>query len=150
MALGWSSGTWGQGEFGTGSLDVTVQVTAPGTLTTWGSNSWGQFGWGANVGLSTLEGNTLVDIITVANVQGEQLTTTLNSVTVTGEANLSLTGEQLTTTLNSVTAIIAVNVSLTGENLTIVEGDVDPAPDANVTGEQLTTVLNSVTVTGDS
>jgi hypothetical protein len=84
MALGWSSGTWGQGEFGTGSLDVTVQVTAPGTLTTWGSNSWGQFGWGANVGLSTLEGNTLVDIITVANVTGEQLTTILNSVTVTG------------------------------------------------------------------
>ena len=90
----WGELSWSAGTFG-GLNDVTVQVTAPGTPTTWGSNSWGQFGWGANVGLSTFEGSTSVDIITVANV----------------------TGEQLTTTLNSVTAIIAVNVSLTGENL---------------------------------
>jgi hypothetical protein len=143
MALGWSSGTWGQGEFGTGLNNVTVTVTAPGTPTTWGSNSWGQFGWGENVGLSTLQGNVTVDIISIANVTGQLLNTSLNSVTVTGTANISLTGQQLTTTLNSVTTLIATDVSLTGQQLTSALGIVDPAPDAEVTGIQLTTTLNN-------
>ena len=134
--LGWSAGTFG------GLNDVTVQVTAPGTLTTWGSNSWGQFGWGENLGLSTLEGNTTVDIITVANVTGQLLNTSLNSVTATGTANLTLTGQQLTTTLNSVTTLIATDVSLTGQSLTSALGIVDPGPDANLTGQQLTLSFN--------
>jgi hypothetical protein len=75
--------------------EIIVPVTAPGTATTWGSNGWGQLGWGANVGLSTLQGNATVDIITVANVTGQLLSTSLNSVTVTGTASLTLTGQTL-------------------------------------------------------
>jgi alpha-tubulin suppressor-like RCC1 family protein len=135
--LGWSAGNFG------GLNDVTVQVTAPGTLTTWGSNSWGQFGWGENIGLSTLEGNTTIDIISVANVTGQLLNISLNSVTAIGTANLTLTGQQLSTTLNSVTTLIATDVSLTGQQLTSALGIVDPAPDAEVTGIQLTTTLNN-------
>jgi hypothetical protein len=137
----WGELSWSAGTFG-GLNDVTVQVTAPGTLTTWGSNSWGQFGWGENLGLSTLEGNTTVDIITVANVTGQLLNTSLNSVTATGTANLTLTGQQLTTTLNSVTTLIATDVSLTGQSLTSALGIVDPGPDANLTGQQLTLSFN--------
>ena len=137
----WGELSWSAGTFG-GLNDITVQVTAPGTPTTWGSNSWGQFGWGENLGLSTLQGNVTVDIINVVNLNGQQLTTSLNSVTVTGTANLTLTGQQLTTTLNSVTILIATDVSLTGQSLTSALGIVDPGPDANLTGQQLTLSFN--------
>jgi hypothetical protein len=137
----WGELSWSAGTFG-GLNDVTVQVTAPGTLTTWGSNSWSQFGWGENLGLSTLQGNATIDIISVANVTGQLLSTSLNSVTATGTANLTLTGQQLTTTLNSVTILIATDVSLTGQSLTSALGIVDPGPDANLTGQQLTLSFN--------
>jgi alpha-tubulin suppressor-like RCC1 family protein len=143
MALGWSSGTWGQGEFGTGEGNITVPVTAPGTSTTWGSNSWGQFGWGENVGLSTLQGNVSVDIITVVNVTGQQLTTSLNSVSFTIDGSVAITGQQLTLSLGEETITANGSASLTGQQLTSALGTVDPAPDAEVTGIQLTTTLNN-------
>ena len=98
-----------------------VSVTAPGTPTTWGSSSWGSGSWGENIGLELFEGTATIDIISIANVTGQLLSTSLNSVTVTGTANISLTGQQLT----------------------LSEGIVDPAPDAEVTGIQLTTTLNN-------
>jgi hypothetical protein len=100
-----------------------VSVTAPGTPTTWGSSSWGSGSWGENIGLSLSQGTTTVDVINPAPVTGQLLSTSLNSVTVTGTANLSLTGQQLTTALNSVTPIIDVSTSLTGQSLTLALGD---------------------------
>ena len=121
-----------------------VSVTAPGTPTTWGSNGWGQLGWGENIGLSTLEGDTTVDIITVANVTGQLLSTSLNSVTITGTANVALTGQTLSAQLSSVGITADGNVSIpVFENpLSLTLGNVDPAPDANVTGQQLTLGFN--------
>ena len=119
-----------------------VSVTAPGTPTTWGSSSWGSGSWGENIGLSLSQGTTTVDVINPAPVTGQLLSTSLNSVTVTGTANISLTGQQLTTSLNSVTPIIDVSTSLTGQSLTSALGIVDPGPDANVTGQQLTLSFN--------
>ena len=124
--------------------EIIVPVTAPGTATTWGSNGWGQLGWGANVGLTTLEGDTTVDIITVANVTGQLLSTSLNSVTVTGTASLILTGQTLSAQLSSVGITADGNVSIpVFENpLSLALGNVDPAPDASVTGQQLTLGFN--------
>ena len=124
--------------------EIIVPVTAPGTDTTWGSNGWGQLGWGANVGLTTLQGNATVDIITVANVTGQLLSTSLNSVTITGTANLTLTGETLSAQLSSVGITADGNVSIpVFENpLSLALGNVDPAPDASVTGQQLTLGFN--------
>jgi len=123
---------------------IVVPVTAPGTATTWGENGWGQLGWGENIGLSTLEGDTTVDIITVANVTGQLLSTSLNSVTVTGTASLTLTGQTLSAQLSSVGITADGNVSIpVFENpLSLTLGNVDPAPDANVTGQQLTLGFN--------
>jgi hypothetical protein len=125
---------------------ITVSVTAPGTATTWGSNGWGQLGWGENIGLSIFEGSTTVDLNTPVALTGQQLTTVLNSVSITGDANLTLTGEQLTVSLNSVTTIATANVPLTGEFLTTALGEVDPGPDANVTGQQLTLTQGNVDI----
>ena len=119
-----------------------VSVTAPGTPTTWGSSSWGSGSWGENIGLELSEGTATIDIISVANVTGQLLSTSLNSVTVTGTANLTLTGQQLTTALNSVVTKLDVSINVTGFSLTGATGQlyvtawapVDPGQSINYTG----------------
>ena len=122
---------------------IFVPVTAPGTPTTWGSGSWGSGAWAENIGLSTFVGNSTIDIITPVNVTGEQLTTSLNSVSFTIDGSVALTGQQLTLSLGEETITGTASVSLTGQELTLSEGTVDPAPDAELTGIQLTTTLNN-------
>jgi hypothetical protein len=122
---------------------ILVPVTAPGTPTTWGANSWGSGAWAENIGLSTSIGTTTVDIITAVNVTGQQLTTSLNSVSQTITGSVALTGQQLTLSLGEEIITANGSVSLTGQQLTSALGTVDPAPDAEVTGIQLTTTLNN-------
>jgi hypothetical protein len=123
---------------------IFVPVTAPGTPTTWGSVGWGQLGWGENIGLSTFEGTNTIDLITPVNVTGQLLNTSLNSVSITGDSNLTLTGQILTAELSSVgiTADGSVSIPVFENPLSLALGTVDPAPDANVTGQQLTLSFN--------
>jgi hypothetical protein len=128
---------------------VFVPVTAPGTPTTWGSNGWGELGWGENIGLSTFEGTTTIDLITPVNVVGELLSTSLNSVTITGTADVTLTGEELVHALESnigVSAGGSVQVPIFESPLITSLGTVDPGPDANITGQQLELTLKGVFV----
>jgi hypothetical protein len=123
---------------------VFVPVTAPGTPTTWGSNGWGELGWGENIGLSTFEGTTTVDVITPVNITGELLSTSLNSVTITGTGNVTLTGEELIHALESnigVSAGGSVQVPIFENPLITSLGTVDPGPDANIIGQQLELTL---------
>jgi hypothetical protein len=122
-----------------------VQVTAPGTLTTWGNSSWGSGSWGEDVGLSLSSGTATVEIITPANVTGQLLSTSLNSVTLTIDGSVALTGQLLNAQLSSVgiTADGSVSIPVFENPLSLALGTVDPGPDANVTGQQLTTTLNN-------
>ena len=125
---------------------IFVPVTAPGTPTTWGASSWGSGAWGESIGLSLFQGTAIVDVITPVNVTGQQLTTSLNSVSFTIDGSVALTGQQLTLSLGEENITGTASVSLTGQQLTLAEGIVDPAPDAEVTGIQLTTTLGSVDI----
>jgi CheY-specific phosphatase CheX len=125
---------------------IFAPVTAPGTPTTWGSGSYGSGSWGENIGLELSEGNLTIDVITPVNVIGQQLTTSLNSVSFTIDGSVALTGQQLTLSLGEETVTAEANAFLTGQQLTLSEGTVDPAPDAEVTGIQLTTTLDSVDI----
>jgi len=119
---------------------IFVPVTAPGTPTTWGSGSWGSGAWGESIGLSLFEGSATVDVITPVNVTGQLLNTSLNSVSITGDSNVTLTGEELLHALESNIGISAggsVQVPVFENPLITTLGTVDPAPDANVTGQQL-------------
>jgi len=119
---------------------IFVPVTAPGTPTTWGSGSWGSGAWGESIGLSLSEGTSTVDLITPVNVTGQLLNTSLNSVSITGDSNVTLTGEELLHALESNIGISAggsVQVPVFENPLITTLGTVDPAPDANVTGQQL-------------
>jgi len=123
---------------------IFVPVTAPGTPTTWGSGSWGSGAWGESIGLSLFEGSATVDLITPVNVTGQLLNTSLNSVSITGDSNVTLTGEELIHAIESNIGISAggsVQVPVFENPLITSLGTVDPAPDANVTGQQLELTL---------
>jgi hypothetical protein len=60
--------------------------------------------------------------------------------------SVSVTGQQLNTSLNSVTPIANANVDVIGQQLNVSEGIVDPGPDANVVGIGMTVALAVGTV----
>jgi len=59
---------------------------------------------------------------------------------------VSVTGQQINTSLNSVTPLANANVDVTGQQLNVAEGEVDPSPDATVTGIGMTVGLSIGTV----
>jgi hypothetical protein len=123
---------------------VFVPVTAPGTPTTWGSGSWGSDAWGERIGLVSSQGTSTVDLITPVNVTGELLNTSLNSVSFTIDADVSVIGEELVHTLESNVGVSAggsVQIPVFENPLSLTLGTIDPAPDANVTGQQLELTL---------
>jgi len=141
--LAWSAGDWG--------LQEPVL------------NGWGAYGYG----LSEWNSNNLSVIVSVT---GQELNTTLNSVSISAEINsgwgrltwgqndwggeglsvsVATTGQELTTTLNSVSLDLNSVASLTGQELTVEEGIVDPNPDVILEGQELTITLDSVSITAD-
>ena len=164
----------------------------------WGRNNWGALGWGVNYAndsasligsqLNLSEGQVTVSgeiregwgVYTwglvpwggeqdpEVGVSGQQLNTSLGSLsfTITGSTNLTgqrlnittgtaqgfasfiaeVTGQQLNISLNSVTPLANANVDITGQQLNVAEGVVDPSPDADVTGIGMTVALAVGTV----
>ena len=171
MAFGWSIGTWGQGEFGTGVESVTVEVYSPTDLA-WSEGTWGQGTFGGVNNLTINLESVSIGIGVIVTLTGEELIhalesnvgisaggsvqipvfenpliTNLNNVNIIGTGLVNLTGQNLTTALNSVTAIPSIEVPITGQNLTTVLNSVvvEIPIVVSVTGQNLTTALNSVT-----
>ena len=116
-ALSWSQGAWNnQGDQIVNITGNTLTITL-GPQFGWGQSTWNssEFQWG---GLPT----TSVAI-------GQQV---------------DVNGLELTTTLDSVTELITVDTFPDGVQLNTTLGEVDVGPDANVTGESLTLVVGSV------
>ena len=108
---------------GTADADPDANVTGieltttTGTILGYNREGWGRFYWGEEVWGS-------------------------NGIWET----VSVTGQQLTLTLDNVTIQANANIDITGEILTIAEGEVDPSPDAIVTGIGMTCDLAVGTV----
>ena len=89
---GWGRLTWGSLVWGEDAENATVSVTTPGTPTTWGQSTYGNYSWGqitatqSEIGDESIfnEQNAIVDLST------NLLTLTITSLTITGDANLSL------------------------------------------------------------
>ena len=89
---GWGRDTWGSIVWGEDFENVTVSVTTPGTPTTWGQSTYGNYSWQQIVGIQSEIGdesifneqNAIVDLST------NLLTLTITSLTITGDSNLSL------------------------------------------------------------
>ena len=97
-----------------------INISSPGDVTItaeinsgWGRRGWGTYDWGAD------------SLSVVASVTGQQLNSSLGSLSITADGNLTLSQLQL---------------------LGIAEGEVDPGPDANVVGIGMSVTLAVGTV----
>ncbi len=89
---GWGGYYWGYLVWGQHFINDTAAVTTPGTPTTWGQSTYGNYSWQQIVGIQSEIGdesifneqNAIVDLST------NLLTLTITSLTITGDSNLSL------------------------------------------------------------
>ena len=104
--------------------DITVQVTSPGSLTTWGYDAYGINSWGQITGVLSQTGNELIE----AGAEITLSTNLLNVVngTVSAQANfvIEATGVELNSTVNSVFAgeNVIVEVTTPGSSTTWGQG----------------------------
>jgi hypothetical protein len=156
MAGAWNEGSWGSGNFGDQN-SITVQVTSvvdsplAWNAGNFGSNTWGGLfnnigitlgdetsageineGWGRLTWGENAWGGT-GDVI----LSGNQINTSLGTVTFKIDSLPSVTGLQLNTSLGDVYAFGLAVVFPTGLQLNISEGIADASPDAIVSGEQI-------------
>jgi hypothetical protein len=150
--------TWGQDEWGASTtewggisitevdLSVNVPVTstyAPG----WGADiAWGAQAWGdATVDMSMSMSEGTVDPAPDTDITGEQLNTTVNAISISADANLTLTGEELSITLGDEEATPNTQVDITGIQIgPFVIGDYQPG----INGEAYPTGVTATTSTG--
>jgi hypothetical protein len=79
-----------------------------------------------------------VDLNTPVDITGISLTSNLGSISITGDANLTLTGQALTSAIGTVDAVVVAEV--TGIAMTSAIGSVTTVANANVivSGQSLT------------
>ena len=126
-------------------IDATVEVTTPGSPSVWGEYTWGQQAWGRIVGLEVDQGAEEVVVPSIeVDVIGVQLSTTVASLSITADANLTLNTNLLTTSLGDEDGVPNTQVTLSTNLLNASVG--------TASGEVLSTVdligVNMTTSTG--
>ena len=105
-------------------IDVTVEVTTPGSPSAWGEYAWGQQGWGRIVGLEVDQGAEEIATPSIeVDVIGIQLNTTIASLSITADANVTLNTNLLTTSLGDEDTVPNTQVILSTNLLNITVGD---------------------------
>jgi len=152
--------------------DITVEVTSPGTLSTWGQSSWGSSAWGQISGLSSEQNNADILIDVSSDVIGQQLISTTSTVSIIADAVLTLDTNLLTTFVGDLTAGQSQEVEVTspgdlpwgseawgygswgnigGMDISIGQDTVlVPSVEVDVIGNQLNTTTGTLSITGDA
>ena len=89
---GWGAYQWGYLVWGQHFVNATAEITTPGTPTTWGQSTYGNYSWGQIVGIQSELGDESIlnEQNAIASLSTNLLTLTITSLTITGDANLSL------------------------------------------------------------
>jgi hypothetical protein len=99
---GWGRLTWGSLVWGLDYQDAIVNVTSPGTPTTYGYQSWGEFDWGQITGVGTDQGTAnatiSVDVVPFTNL----LNVTTGTAVAGASAEVIPLGAVANSTVNSV------------------------------------------------
>ena len=109
MSAPWGSGLYGIGYWGEGNEDATV------TFEAWGQGQWGIDSWGIGevLTLSTNINSVSIAIGQDISVTGEQLNSTVNTVSITGDSNLNLSTNLLQISLGDESGLGNADVVLT-------------------------------------
>ena len=132
-------------------IDVTVEVTTPGSPSVWGEYTWGQQAWGQIVGLEVDQGAEEVVVPSIeVDVIGVQLNTAIGSLSITGDANLTLNTNLLTVSLGDEEGLPNTIVTLSTNLLNVAVGIASGQAlvDVAVTGVNMTTSTGRLFVSG--
>jgi hypothetical protein len=165
---GWGRFTWGSLGWGVNYANENVQLTgsqlnlSEGEVAVsgeiregWGVYTWGLVPWGGEqdpeIGvlgqqLNTSLGSLSFVITGNTDLIGQQLNISQGDAEGFASFTAEVTGQQLNISLNSITPLANANVDVSGEQLNVTEGEVDPSPDANVIGIGMTIDLAVGTV----
>jgi hypothetical protein len=126
-------------------IDAIVNVTTPGSSTTWGNYAWGQQAWGQIIGLEVDQGAEEVVVPSIeVDVIGIQLSTIVTSLSIIADANVTPNTNLVTVSLGNEESTPNTIVTLSTNLLTSSVG--------TASGEVLSTVsptgVNMTTSTG--
>jgi len=110
---GWGAYQWGYLVWGQSFEDATVQVTTPGTPTTWGQNTYGNYSWGQITGTESEIGNESIEAGASVILSTNLLNLTVDTVSAQANFIIGVTGAELNSTVNSVFAGENVIVEVT-------------------------------------
>jgi hypothetical protein len=155
-----------------GGESIFVEVSTPGTATTWGQFEWGSYDWNQIAGAAVLQGEELISISVEANTIGIQLNTATGTAVAGASAEVFPTGVVSNVIINSVFAGENVIVELTTpgtptewgslawgqgawnqiSGLQTLQGDesISGTGIVDVTGVQSNTSTGTFTITGDA
>jgi len=155
-----------------GGENVIVEVTTPGTATTWGQNAWGSGAWNQITGTIIQQGDESISGTGIVDLTGVQSNTSIGTFTVTGDANLSLNTNLLNVTAASILAVIDTTVEVTSPGqlpwgttswgygswgniggMDVEQGGeevVVPSVEVDVIGNQLNTTIGTYSITADA
>jgi hypothetical protein len=169
---GWGGYYWGYLVWGQNFINDTVEVTTPGTLTTWGQNAYGNYSWGQITGTESEIGNESIEA-GASVILSTNLLSIING-TVSAQANFisDVTGVQLNSTVNSVFAgenvIVEVTTpgapttwgqgafgqyawnQITGSSADLGEETIEGTGSLNLTGVQSNTSTGTLSLIGDA
>jgi len=152
--------------------NVIIEVTTPGSPTTWGENAWGSASWGQITGALIQQGDESIEGTGVIDLIGSEINTTTGTFVITGDSNLSLNTNLLNITVASILAVVDVNVEVTSPGqlpwgttswgygswgniggMDVEQGGeeiVVPSIEVDVIGVQLNTATGSLSITADA
>ena len=95
---GWGGYYWGYLVWGQHFINDTAEVTTPGTPTTWGQSTYGNYSWGqitgaqSEIGEESIFNEQNAEAFAITNL----LTLSITSITITADANLNISTNLLT------------------------------------------------------
>jgi hypothetical protein len=123
-------------------IDAVVEVTTPGSPSVWGEYTWGQQAWGRIVGLEVDQGAEEVVVPSIeVDVIGVQLSTTVTSLSIIADANVTPNTNLLTVSLGDEEGLPNTIVTLSTNllNVTVGAASGQALVDVDVTGVNITT-----------
>jgi hypothetical protein len=136
-----------------GGESVIAEVNTPGTPTTWGQSTFGNYSWGQITGIQSELGEEFAFTDTNVLLNGNQLTVTLDTnYEILIGILVESTGVLITSTISSVFAGELIITNVTGITINSTSGILDISADANVTANTnlLNITIGDESITGDA
>ncbi len=93
--------------------NVIVEITTPGSPTTWGLNAWGTGAWNQITGVEVNIGDETIEGTGSLNLTGVQSNTSTGALSLTGDANVNASTNIANVAVTSISAKLDVDVEVT-------------------------------------